>query len=158
MVHRLVAEGAEATALRHRTRRRWSSAARTRAGDLLRPADPREAVRDVAAVCHLAADTTVRQTSERATEPPQRQAITGGTGPLLAAMETGTEPRGTSLMPLNPASSAVYGRGAATSLRTTDATGPRSPCAAAEPTASPVRLPRTAAEKFEVFYHAHNRS
>ncbi|WP_228994903.1 hypothetical protein [Streptomyces sp. DH8] len=71
-------------------------------GDLLRPADPREAVRDVEAVCHLAADTTPRQTSEHAAEP-QRQAITGGTGHLPAAMETGTERLGTFLMPLNPA-------------------------------------------------------
>ncbi|MFD0040530.1 NAD-dependent epimerase/dehydratase family protein [Streptomyces anulatus] len=131
VVHRLVAEGVAVTALQHRTRRRWPSAVRVRAGDLLRPAGLTEAVRDVEAVCHLAADTTVRQTSVHAAEL-QRQVITGGTIHLLAAMETEAERRGTSLVLLNLSSSAVYGRGTGSPLRTSDATEPRSPYGAAK--------------------------
>ncbi|UZI32366.1 NAD-dependent epimerase/dehydratase family protein [Streptomyces sp. VB1] len=131
VVHRLVAEGVAVTALEHFTRRRWPSAVQVRAGDLLRPAGLTEAVRDVDAVCHLAADTTVRQTSEHAAEL-QRQVITGGTGHLLAAMETEAERRGTPLALLNLSSSAVYGRGTGRPLGTTDAAEPRSPYGAAK--------------------------
>ncbi|CAM5243152.1 NAD-dependent epimerase/dehydratase family protein [Streptomyces cyaneofuscatus] len=131
VVHRLVTEGFAVTALQHRTRRWWPSAVRVRAGDLLRPAGLTEAVRDVEAVCHLAADTTVRQTSEHAAEL-QRQVITGGTTHLLAAMETEAKRRGTSLVLLNLSSSAVYGRGTGSPLRTTDMAKPRSPYGAAK--------------------------
>lgn len=108
-------------------------------------------------VCHLVADTTVRQTFGHAAEL-QRQVITGGTGHLLAVVETGAGRRGTSLTLFNLSTSAVCGRGTGTSLRTTDANEPRSPCGAVEPAASPVRLPRIVAEKFVAFYHEHNRS
>ncbi|MBT2896406.1 MULTISPECIES: NAD-dependent epimerase/dehydratase family protein [unclassified Streptomyces] len=131
VVHRLVEDGVAVTALEHRTRRQWPSAVHVRAGDLLLAADLPEAVRDIDAVCHLAADATVRQTSARAAEL-QRQVITGGTGHLLAAMGAEAERRGAPMALLNLSSSAVYGWGVDRPLRTTDAASPRSPYGAAK--------------------------
>ncbi|NUV87823.1 NAD-dependent epimerase/dehydratase family protein [Streptomyces sp. KAI-26] len=131
VVHRLVANGVAVTALEYRTRRRWPPAVHVRTGDLLRPAELWEAVRDVDAVCHLAADATVRHTSADAAEL-QRQVITEGTGYLLAAMGAEAERRGVPMGLLHLSSSAVYGRAVDRPLRVTDAAEPRSSYGAAK--------------------------
>jgi UDP-glucose 4-epimerase len=111
VVHQLLAEGLDVTVLEHRTRRRWSPSVRVRRGDVLQPAALSRAVEGMDAVCHLAADGTVRH---RTAEDADRQwrIITEGTRNLLVAMERSSgfaQVRGEPLRLVNLSSAAAYG-------------------------------------------------
>ncbi|MFE1320592.1 NAD-dependent epimerase/dehydratase family protein [Kitasatospora phosalacinea] len=125
VVHRLAAGGTAVVALEHRARRSWPRPVLVRRGDVLHPADLADAVRGVDAVCHLAADGTVRQDSAEAAER-QRKVITEGTAHLLAALRAESRRRGRPLTLVHLSSSAVYGRPLERPLRPRDAGSPRS--------------------------------
>ncbi|TDU04459.1 UDP-glucose 4-epimerase [Streptomyces sp. 846.5] len=126
VVRRLLDDGSRVVALRHRTEGAWPESVDVRRSDILCPADLSAALRDVDAVCHLAALTTVRQSSAAAAAV-QRQIITGGTNNLLHAMRRESRRRGTPLKLLNVSSSAVFGTAADSPLGAGIAPAPLSP-------------------------------
>ncbi|MFD9477530.1 MULTISPECIES: NAD-dependent epimerase/dehydratase family protein [Streptomyces] len=123
VVHELVSDGHQVTALLHRSRGPWNGSVSRLNADLLDPVAMLRAVADVDAVCHLAALTRVRHSQEAPGD--YRRLNSGAVTTLLDALvqEHSRSERWRPLVFLS--SGAVYG-GGDRPLRETDPVAPRS--------------------------------
>ncbi|MHA6763633.1 NAD-dependent epimerase/dehydratase family protein [Streptacidiphilus sp. PAMC 29251] len=108
VVHRLLFSGADIAVLKHISGHSWDPRVRVVSGDLLSVPDLTEAVRGVDSICHLAADKTVRRTTNAGTRA-QRRVIVEGTELVLAAASAEVQRSGNPIRLVNMSSSAVYG-------------------------------------------------